>query len=449
MATRIVPIVYPPLPTFSARKKEDVVEFMEAVDCFFQLEKGLYDEKFVPIARKSLLVECCRGKATLFIKHLPPDKKDTWEHLTAELTEKYASNTTADWDRAFRKAMKLRQKSYEELKSYAKRAKKLAKKVDPTVEYAVTTKFVLGIRDKNICRIVEASSLGKADFTFNEVYQAVKAVARASRKYDSESASDSDTSSDSSEDGIGARKHHHHHARKEKESKVTETEVKTTKPAPDQFNMDDLAKLIEEAPQAPFIESYAVSELAEEKEKAVENEEKEKAVENEEKEKAVENEEKEKAVENEEKEKAVENEEKEKAVENEDKKKDDMRMQEDDHEEKEKKGVGGQRVQEPVVQRMESTTIHKPEKDNDREEISRKELVARQAVRVKEKEGLGVRGTVMHGVHGSALFYSMVFTAWFCSMVLLQFIVEWGHSMIVVWGILKSSCWQTRVQGVG
>jgi hypothetical protein len=50
----------------------------------------------------------------------------------------------------------------------------------------------------------------------------------------------------------------------------------------------------------------------------------------------------------------------------------------------------------------------------------------------KEKEELGVRGTVMHGVHDSALFYSMV---------LLQFIVEWGHSMLVVWGILKSTCW--------
>jgi hypothetical protein len=283
MATSIVPIVYPPLPTFSGRKKEDVVEFIEAVDCFFQLKKGLYDEESVPGARRSLLAVCCRGKATLFIKHLHPARKDTWEHLTAVLIEEYALNTTADRERAVLKAMKLRQKSDEELKSYARRAKKLAKKVDhPTLEQAVTTSFVYGIRDKNI-RTIVAASLGKADFTFNGVYQAVKAVARASRKYDSDS--DSDTSSDSWEDGIGARKHHHHHARKEMKSKVTETEVKTTKPAPDEINMDGLVNLIEEAPQAPFIESYAVSELADEKKKAVENEEKEKAVENEEKEK--------------------------------------------------------------------------------------------------------------------------------------------------------------------
>jgi hypothetical protein len=48
----------------------------------------------------------------------------------------------------------------------------------------------------------------------------------------------------------------------------------------------------------------------------------------------------------------------------------------------------------------------------------------------KEKEGIGVRGTVMHGVHGSALFYSID---------LLQFIVEWGYSVLVVWRILKRS----------
>jgi hypothetical protein len=48
----------------------------------------------------------------------------------------------------------------------------------------------------------------------------------------------------------------------------------------------------------------------------------------------------------------------------------------------------------------------------------------------KEKEGIGVRGTVMHGVHDSALFYSMD---------LLQFIVEWGYSVLVVWRILRRS----------
>jgi hypothetical protein len=377
-----------------------------------------------------LLAVCCRGKATLFIKHLHPARKDTWEHLTAELIEEYAPNTTADRDRAVLKAMKLRQKSDEELKSYARRAKKLAKKVDhPTLEQAVTTSFVYGIRDNNI-RTIVAASLGKADFTFNGVYQAVKAVARASRKYDSDS--DSDTSSDSSEDDIGARKHQYHHARQEKESKVTETEVETTKPALDQFNVDNLVNLIEEAPQAPFIESYAASELAEEKEKTVEN--------------------------------VVQDD------------KDDMRMQDDDRDEEQRKVKetacaevllmiekeerdildneragkdGNEKQEEDVRMQDDEKKIDEPTQQAKRSEYKHGEageafvnkqfdegplptphLQVMQKEGEKEKEGIGVRGTVMHGGHDSALFYSMD---------LLQFIVEWGYSMLVVWRRLRRS----------
>jgi hypothetical protein len=91
-------------------------------------------------------------------------------------------------------------------------------------------------------------------------------------------------STDSSTSG-GSRRHHDE--KRAKEPKVTELEVKMPNPAPTQFNMDDLTKLIKEAvqastrqlagsygmtpnpvqvlgqpPQAPMIESYAVSSLS-------------------------------------------------------------------------------------------------------------------------------------------------------------------------------------------
>jgi hypothetical protein len=59
-----------------------------------------------------------KGKAALFIKGLVQEKKDTWEHLVAELTEKYAASSAEDRARAFQKAMKLKQKSDEELRAY-------------------------------------------------------------------------------------------------------------------------------------------------------------------------------------------------------------------------------------------------------------------------------------------------------------------------------------------
>jgi hypothetical protein len=108
-------------------------------------------------------------------------------------------------------------------------------------------------------------------------------------------------------------------------------------------------------------------------------------------------------------------------------------------EEVEEKLVGEDRV-EDGEKRMEVLVVDKGvEEENavDGQRSGRKgaELLVKKKgmeAEEKEKEELGVRGTVMHGVHDSALFYSMV---------LLQFIVEWGHSMLVVWGILKSTCW--------
>jgi hypothetical protein len=195
--------------------------------------------------------------------------------------------------------------------------------------------------------------------------------------------------------------------------------------------MDDLAKLGSYglqgpalthplAPQAPFIESYAVSE----------NEEKKKAVENEEKKKAVENEEKEKdgaaassgnGVNLKEGSSELVN------VVHEDK--DDMRMQDDDRDEEQRKVKETECAEVLLMMEKEERDILDKERAGKDGKEKQEEDVRMQE---KEKEGLGVCGTVMHGVHDSALFYSMV---------LLQFIVEWGHSMLVVWGILKSTCW--------
>jgi hypothetical protein len=285
MAARIVPAVYCPLPTFSGSKKEDRSDFIEAIECAHQRVRALYDDEFAPIAKKSLMLEGWKGKAARFIKGLAREKKDTWDHLVGALTEKYASSSAEDRARAFQKAMKLKQKSGEELRTYAKRAKKLAKRVDPTFEKVVAEKFVQGIRNRNIRVMVAASSQSTSDYTFRDVYQAVQAVARASEEDpESESDSDSSMSTDSSTSG-GSRRHHDE--KRAKEPKVTEVEVKMPNPAPTQFNMDDLTKLIKEAvqasarelagsygtapnpvrvlgqpPQAPMIESYAVSSLS-------------------------------------------------------------------------------------------------------------------------------------------------------------------------------------------
>jgi hypothetical protein len=146
MAARIVPAVSRPLPTFSGSKKEDLSVFIEAIGIAHQRERALHDDETAPVAKKSLLLEGCKGRAARYIKGLDQDKKDTWDHLVAALTEKYNTLSAEDRARAVQKAMKLKQKSDEELRTYARRAKKLAKNVDPALDKAVATRFAQGIR---------------------------------------------------------------------------------------------------------------------------------------------------------------------------------------------------------------------------------------------------------------------------------------------------------------
>jgi hypothetical protein len=124
------------------------------------------------------ILDSCETLITCLVQ----EKKDTWEYLLAEMTEKYASSSAEDRARAFKKAMKFKQKSDEELRTYTKRAKKLAKKIDPALEKAVAPQFLQGISNKNLQVMIAANSESKTVYTFKEVHQAVQAVARARKR---------------------------------------------------------------------------------------------------------------------------------------------------------------------------------------------------------------------------------------------------------------------------
>jgi hypothetical protein len=240
MAERNLPAVSRPVPTFSGSKREDVSSFIEAIQCAHERERACYDDETAPMAKKSLLVEGCKGKAAKFVKNLSRDQKDTTEHLVTALRAEYESPNVEDRARSFQKAMKLHQKSDEDLATYARRAKKLAGKVEAAYDKVVATQFVRGIRSKHIRVMVAANSQSNADYTFKDVYQAVKAVARARRDdsgLESESDSSSSSSSSSAASGSdGAWKHHYTRKYKEstekeskgKEAKVPEVEIKST-----------------------------------------------------------------------------------------------------------------------------------------------------------------------------------------------------------------------------
>jgi hypothetical protein len=288
-AARVVPAVSRSLPIFTGGKKEDLQEFINLIDHVHQRERVLYDDDAVPGARRALLVEGCRGKVATFIKGLSQDKKDTYETLVASLREKYEAPNTQDQARAFRKAMKAKQRHDEDLMAYAKRVKKIVKKLDPAWNQLVAEHFVEGIRNRNLRTIVAACGQ-KADCTFKEIYEATKSVARA-RKHGSDSDSDTSTSdsdsdssdaasSGSSRHGSAKKKTHHGDPKRTQgESKEKGRSIEITPqpvaPAIPAFSMEALAKAVADAlqtrnvatplnpftlPQPPqLVDSYAVT----------------------------------------------------------------------------------------------------------------------------------------------------------------------------------------------
>jgi hypothetical protein len=83
-----------------------------------------------------MLWEACSRKANKVIRRLTKAEKDTYEHLMAALKSNYGLNVS-DKARALVKSEKLKQKSGESLRAYAKRAKKISTKFDTDYDYII------------------------------------------------------------------------------------------------------------------------------------------------------------------------------------------------------------------------------------------------------------------------------------------------------------------------
>jgi hypothetical protein len=270
-AVSVVSNISRPLPTFSEKKKEEVQVFIDAINFIHEREAAVFETAEIAAgAKRSLLLEGCQGKAASFLRRLPQDRKDTWEKLVTELRAKYEAPNVQDQAKAVKKAMKFKQRHDEELLAYARRAKKIARRIDPAWEQMVASRFVEGIRNRNLRTIVAAYGQ-KSDCTFQEVYEATKSVARA-RKHGTDSdsdTSDSDSGSDpsdsassgSSRHGSSRKKAHHGDSkRNHSESKRAQSESKDkgkgieirpppVVPAVPAFNMEELAKAVADALQ--------------------------------------------------------------------------------------------------------------------------------------------------------------------------------------------------------
>jgi hypothetical protein len=76
------------LSAFLGTTKEALSHFIEPINCAYQKERARCDSETAPIAKRSLLVEGCKGKAVRFIKDLVQEKKDIWEHLVEAVPER-------------------------------------------------------------------------------------------------------------------------------------------------------------------------------------------------------------------------------------------------------------------------------------------------------------------------------------------------------------------------
>jgi hypothetical protein len=112
----------------------------------------------------------------------------------ASLTDKYAESAVSEKTRAFEKDVELKHKSEEGLRGYAKRAKRLSKKMDPTYVQFLAKRFIDGSQSMNLGVLVAANSHLEGEYNFKVAYLSITAIVRAN-KGDSDSESESDTSS--------------------------------------------------------------------------------------------------------------------------------------------------------------------------------------------------------------------------------------------------------------
>jgi hypothetical protein len=74
-----------PLPTFSGSKKEDIEQFLRAINIAYLREKSCYEESDQEEVKLVMLTEAFTGKASSFIHGLAETEKNTYDKLVASL----------------------------------------------------------------------------------------------------------------------------------------------------------------------------------------------------------------------------------------------------------------------------------------------------------------------------------------------------------------------------
>ena len=205
------------LEPFSGKSKDnqDIVDFIEAIESQADLQCNQDESKAVKLKLR-LFRTNLRGDARDMMNMLTPAEKDDWEQVKKFYIAKYKTERDRKAKQRAREAMaSFKQRVDEPLKAYGERAVKLRQLIEVADEGFLVSRFLRGVRDKNIRQMIAVGQEDMSKLTVAQINQRILNLTGAG----SESGSD-DESEDSEEESDSSYDEDYYKRKKKKKGKA-------------------------------------------------------------------------------------------------------------------------------------------------------------------------------------------------------------------------------------
>ena len=213
------------LEPFSGKSKDNqaIVDFIEAIESQADLQCNQDESKAVKLKLR-LFRTNLQGDARDMMNMLTPAEKDDWEQVKKFYIAKYKTERDCKAkQRAHEGIASFKQRVDEPLKAYGKRAVKLRQLIEVAVEGFLVSRFLRGVRDKNIRQMIAVGHEDMSKLTVAQINHRILNLTGAGSKSGSDDESkDSEEESDGSDD----EENYKRKKKKKRKAKVDEKALK-------------------------------------------------------------------------------------------------------------------------------------------------------------------------------------------------------------------------------
>ena len=191
---------------FSGKSKDNqgITDFLEAIEAQAGVECR-QDETRKEKLQLRLFRTHLRGDARDMMNMLTPTERESWTQAKTLYIAKYKTERDKRAKQRAREAMaSFRQRSDESLRAYGERAVRLRQLIDVADEGFLVSRFLRGVRDRNIRQMIAVGQEDMSKLTVAQVNQRIMNLSGAGNDSDSEEdrGNSGDNSEQSSNDGL-------------------------------------------------------------------------------------------------------------------------------------------------------------------------------------------------------------------------------------------------------